>query len=46
MNPPRTKCEQREIENLIELDIDDFIENKHLTEVPVCIEGLCEPLDD
>lgn len=45
MTPPELNPqEQRELDKVVDLEIQDWVEKKHLTEVPLgCLEGLCDP---
>lgn len=47
MNSPElpTPAEQREIDQMVELQIDDWVEAKHITEVPILFEGLGDDSD-
>ena len=45
MGPELTPQEQKALDKIIDCDISDFIEKKHIREVPAICEGLGEDIE-
>lgn len=40
--PELTPDEQKTLDMIVDAQVKDFIEEKHIHEIPTCLEGLCE----